>query len=76
MFLTKTSCFVTVIIRLIDETIDRFRLFKSIDRPVSTDFQVFITDEQTINWFTWYEQAVDQFNLFNLSRVMNHFFIT
>jgi hypothetical protein len=76
MFLTKTSCFVTVIIRLIDETIDRFRLFKSIDRPVSTYFQVFITDEQTINWFTWYEQAVDQFNLFNLSRVMNHFFIT
>jgi hypothetical protein len=30
MFLAKTSCFVAVTIPLIDETIDWFKLFKSI----------------------------------------------
>ena len=37
MFLAKTSCFIAVTIPLIDETIDRFRLFKSIGRPISAD---------------------------------------
>jgi hypothetical protein len=37
MFLAKTSCFVAVTIPLIDETIDRFRLFKSIGRSVSAN---------------------------------------
>jgi hypothetical protein len=37
MFLAKTSCFIAVIVPLIDEMINQFRLVKPIDQPVPVD---------------------------------------
>jgi hypothetical protein len=50
-FLAKTSCFIVVIVPLIGEMINRFRLMKPIDRPGPVDSQVFILDKQAVNWF-------------------------
>ena len=58
-FLVKTSHFIAVIIPLTDETVDRFRLVKPIDRLIPANSHVFIPDEQAVDRFTWYGQAVD-----------------
>jgi hypothetical protein len=58
-FLVKTSHFIAVIIPLTDETVDRFRLVKPIDRSIPANSHVFIPDEQAVDRFTWYGQAVD-----------------
>jgi len=59
VFLVKTSHFIAVIIPLTDETVDRFRLVKPIDRSIPANSHVFIPDEQAVDRFTWYGQAVD-----------------
>jgi hypothetical protein len=63
MFLTKTSCFIVVIIPLTNETVDRFRLIKPIGQPIFSYSHVLIPNEQTVDWFIWYIQMVDRFNL-------------
>jgi hypothetical protein len=59
VFLVKTSHFIAVIIALTDETVDRFRLVKPIDRSIPANSHVFIPDAQAVDRFTWYGQAVD-----------------
>jgi len=54
-FLAKTSHFIAVIIHLTNETVDRFRLVKPIDRSIPANSHVFIPNEQAVDRFTWYD---------------------
>ena len=63
MFLAKTSRFIVVTVSLTEKMVDPFRLVNLINRLVPADSRVFIPDEQVVDHFTWYAQAIDWFNL-------------
>ena len=60
---SKNYSFIIVIAPLTAQMVTRFKVVKPIGRPVPIDSQVFIPNEQAVDRFTWYSQAVNRFNL-------------